>query len=64
VPCLRGLAAGLSSRKRGFDSGTVQVRFAADKVAVTKAFVQVLLVFPCQYHFTKATYSFPSACSY
>jgi hypothetical protein len=53
VPWLRRLVAGLSSRRSGFDTGSVHVRFVVDKVALGQVFSN-LSVFPCQFHSTGA----------
>ena len=42
VPRLRRLVASLSSRRPGFDPGSVHVEFVVDKVAVGQVFPRVL----------------------
>jgi hypothetical protein len=49
VPWLRRLAAGLPSRKSGFDSGPVRVGFVVDKVALGQFFLRVLQFSPVSF---------------
>jgi hypothetical protein len=42
VPWLRRLAAGLPSRRPGFDPGSIHVGFVVDKVALGQVFPRVL----------------------
>jgi hypothetical protein len=54
VPLLRRLVADLLPQRPGFDSGSVNVGFVVDKVALGQAFPQSTSVFPCQFHSTGA----------
>jgi hypothetical protein len=61
VPWLRRLIAGLSARRSGFATGSVNVRFVVDKVSLGQVFFSEFLGFPRQYHSTVAlnTYILP-----
>jgi hypothetical protein len=55
VPWLRWVVAGLSSRRPGFDTGSVNVGFVIDKVTLGfSGSSPSTLVFPCQFHSTGA----------
>jgi hypothetical protein len=51
VPQLRGLVAGLSTRRPGFAPKSVHVGFVMDKVELVQYVLRVVR-FSCQYHFT------------
>jgi hypothetical protein len=48
-PWLRRLVAGLSSRRPGFDPGSVHVGFVLDKVALEQVFTRVLRFSPVNF---------------
>ena len=49
VPWLRRLVAGLSSRRPGFDPGSVRVGFVVDKVALGQVFPRLLRFSPVNF---------------
>jgi hypothetical protein len=49
VPWLRRLVAGLSPRRHGFDTDSVHVGFAVDKVALEQVSLRVLQFSPVNF---------------
>jgi hypothetical protein len=49
VPWLMRLVAGLSTRRPGFDLGSVHVGFVVDKVALGQVFFRVLRFSPANF---------------
>jgi hypothetical protein len=50
MPWFMRLVADISSRRPGFDPGSVHVGFVVEKVELGQAFLSSTSVFPCRFH--------------